>query len=1415
MIRYAQGDMFDTPADIRINTVNCVGVMGAGVALAFKNRYPDMFKVYAKACKAGEVRPGTPHVWEKREFDESVTVVNLPTKDHWRQPSEYEYIEKALVWLRDFVASRGNARVTIPALGCGHGGLDWSRVQTMMEQALDGLAAEIVIFSPASSHVAGERVDDATLARLDDLGIKRLQSGDIGYPAALRGKSAAAVYMKGDVEVPNGRIVAVLPSIKPSEREMQGVLACVEELAGPNVCILTGYSAKADRPVIRAALEQGAHVIICLVEGILQFSIRRDLQDVWDEHRVTVISAAKPQEKWYSGGVGKATAVKLSLANVALVSDPAPSWLRGFAQNGTAGVSKLFYLDYGNIQEDVKTVLLQLQATPLGRSRESGKPNVAAVLAALTPCQQSQNETGDLAHVAEEQSNYQTGHSMAEKPETGAALKYPKRLIEVDLPIRRISAHARREKNVRRAHISALHIWWARRPLAACRAVLCAALWPDPLDKRCPTVFCEDVRRIMTYWSQNHLVKCSKESFPLFNRIGQDAVLLKDCPVQRDALLAFLADFADWDNTTDLDYISVARALTVAAHAALGGAPESCLPMQMNRNNLEEAFEASPHPLVVDPFAGGGAIPLEALRCGADSFSSDLNPLAVALNRVVCSYGPTGGVALAQEVRSWGKRVMDKAREELAHLYVPSKEDRHVLATIWSRTVQCEGPGCGVDVPLIRCHALHQKGKRKAYLAFDDEKLKNGLVSLHVVGKAPSPFNTVKNGSVLCPVCGYAMGSTSLRAQVSQKRGGSTGCRMIAVVEQDSTGRRYYSDGVQDGVDEENIATRIKALNAEGYWAPDDAVNPSRPSPNARGLSAVTRYGATSFRDLYTPRQQLVLLTFQKYVCLAVGELPVESREAVGVLLTLALGRLVDRNSSLCRWIPQTGAIGYTFGRQALGMVWDFAEMNPFEHSGGWLGACEGIAAALEGLASVCHAGDVAMCSATQHVLPDASASALFTDPPYYDAIPYADLSDFFYVWLRKPLSLTAPELCRESLTPKDEEAIWNPGRTLPNGKIKDERFYEQQMHKALAEGRRILNNDGIGIVVFAHKATAGWEVLLQSLMSAGWVITASWPIDTERAGRTNAIGTASLASSVHLICRPRPNGMETGQEQIGDWRDVLSELPARIGSWLPRLAAEGVVGADAIFACLGPALEIFSRYSSVETTSGEKVELREYLEAVWAEVAKQALNMIFEGADASGLEEDARLTAMWLWTMRTDAETDTIAEGKAERISGYTLEYDAARKIAQGLGCHLEKLSHLVEVNGEKAVLLSAASRARYLFGKEDVDVQNKRGKKKSDQGDLFAALELPTDVEMTNEQAELERPVAGKTVLDQLHQAMILFGASRGQALKRFLVDDGIGNSPQLWSLAQSLSALYPPQSEEKRWVDGVLARKKGLGF
>src|SRR5208283_4264679 len=312
----------------------------------------------------------------------------------------------------------------------------------------------------------------------------------------------------------------------------------------------------------------------------------------------------------------------------------------------------------------------------------------------------------------------------------------------------------------------------------------------------------------------------------------------------------------------------------------------------------------------------------------------------------------------------------------------------------------------------------------------------------------------------------------------------------------------------------------------------------------------------------------------------------------------------------------------------------------------------------------------------------------------------------------------------------------------------------------ACAESRRIAKPQGIGVFVFANKETAGWEAMLGALISSGWIITGSWPVDTEMGNRLRAQNSAALASSVHLVCRLRLE-LDIGEShrEVGDWRDVLQQLPGRIQEWMPRLASEGVVGADAIFACLGPALEVFSRYSRVEKSNGEAVSLREYLEHVWATISDVALSMIFRDADAASLEPDARLTAMWLWTLGAAAsptngnglsaadhdgqEIDEEEGENAVKASGFTLEFDTARKIAQGLGIHLDKSPSVVEVKGDKARLLPVAERTKYLFGKQAVDAPatKKKPKKKDTQLTLFDAL-TEADSEVATEKAELKAP-------------------------------------------------------------------------
>ncbi len=974
-------------------------------------------------------------------------------------------------------------------------------------------------------------------------------------------------------------------------------------------------------------------------------------------------------------------------------------------------------------------------------------------------------------------------------------MNYPKRLIEVDLPIKEISKHARREKSIRHGHISTLHIWWARRPLAACRAVVCAALWPDPADPLCPQKFRDDAAAIMArFW----------------NPLGRTDLEYREPLALRRALLDFIADFANWDHSTDQRYLDAARALTQSAHESLGGAPGT-------------------RPLVVDPFAGGGSIPLEALRVGADAFASDLNPVAVLLNKVVLEYIPKYGQRLADEVRKWGEWIRIEAEKELGQFYPKDPDGATPIAYLWARTVTCEGPGCGAEVPLMRSLWLARKGKHSVALKMlpDREKKRVDFEIIHDVQERDVGSGTVRRGSATCPVCGYTTPVASVRKQLKARHGGAADARLFCVVttRPGQQGRFYRLPAERDleaaKMAAEELERRKAAHRGELSLVPDEPTPQGGGSGAGRAFSQ-RNYGMDRFEDLFTPRQALALTTLARLVREAGRRLAAEHDAgmagAVQTCLAFAFDKVADRYNALARWEPNVQCSQQLFGRQAISMVWDFGEPTvTFNCAGSWPSLLD---VWINGVPNISEAkieiqGNNAIgneiANATEHPLSDDAAQILFTDPPYYDAVPYADLSDFFYVWLKRTIGDNIPDIFADQLTPKDDECI------VDEVKGKDRAYFEATMAKAMAEGRRILAPDGIGVVVFAHKSTSGWEALLQAMINAGWIFTGSWPIDTEMGTRLRAMDSAALASSIHLVCRPRENPSgEVRTDDVGDWREVLSELPQRIHDWLPRLAQEGVVGADAIFSCLGPSLVIYSRYSRVEKASGEQVTLSEYLAEVWAAVSREALGTIFSG-DTGSFEEDARLTAMWLWTLPANGNgkiSDVSEEDEDEdeeaparpRLNGFFLEYDAARKIAQGLGVTLETLPGLVEIKGNKARLLPVSERAPYLLGQAAPPRKRKKDRIKQltlGEGDTPAGvLRSPA----------AERAISpGSTVLDRVHQAMLLFGEGRGETLKSFLQE--IGQDQSFWSLAQALNSLYPAGSEERRWVEGVLARKKSL--
>ncbi|MBM0106503.1 DUF1156 domain-containing protein [Steroidobacter sp. S1-65] len=994
-------------------------------------------------------------------------------------------------------------------------------------------------------------------------------------------------------------------------------------------------------------------------------------------------------------------------------------------------------------------------------------------------------------------------------------MTYPKRLIEVDLPIRRISHASRSEKSARHGNLSTLHVWWARRPLAACRAVIAASLWIDPDDPNASPAYLSAIARTLREFAEAALM--DRDTRPLLGETDQfwagvartPADTLAGEPLKlRTALLEVVALSSAWQAASNRLVLGVLETLTLASHASLS--------------------PVSPRPWVIDPFAGGGAMPLEALRVGADAFASDLNPLAVLLNRVSLEYAPGQQQGFASEVRQLGADVARRVSAQVADLYPADASGTKPIAYLWARTVRCEGPACGKPIALARTFWLTQRA--------------GGVgVKMHTPASATEPTfevlvkprtdqvsrPTVQRGAALCPWCTHVTPVEQVRAQLSKDRGGADTATLMAVVVENANGARSYRAPTPQ--DLSGVARARERLARLRESHPDLLPDEALPPKGALGFR-VQNYGITRFDHLHSARQLVTLATIAQTLRALEAE---GVAEPLCATLSLALGRLQDLNSSLCTWADTV--VGANRAQNRVSMVWDFAEAAPFAGAGGsWEGQVDWIVRVLEHIGStVPRAATVVQAPAQTHPLPDDAAALLATDPPYYDAFGYADLSDLFFVWLKRSTARPHERFAQFGLdgkTPKELEIIVNPEVTREGVPRKDHDWFYEQMRQAFAEARRVVEPSGIGVIVFAHKDTKSWEALLTGVIDAGWIVTASWPIDTERPTRQRALGAAALASSVHLVCRPREDQAgELQVDAIGSWSAVLAELPVRLHQWLPRLAEEGVVGADAIFACLGPALEIFSRYSEVQKVSGDIVKLPEYLEHVWASVSREALSMLFSGAQTEGLEADARVTAVWLWTLAAPtsagelgaeddaageserAEEDATAGGSAGSNAGFILDFDAARKIAQGLGAQIAELSHLIEVKGNKARLLSVTERVTYLFGaREAVPTAKKAAKKK--QMTLFAELD---EVAEHQGWGAIGAPSPGHTTLDRVHQAMVLFAAGRDEAMKRFLLQDGVGQQSTFWRLAQALSFLYPVGAEEKRWIDGVLARKKGLGF
>ena len=875
-----------------------------------------------------------------------------------------------------------------------------------------------------------------------------------------------------------------------------------------------------------------------------------------------------------------------------------------------------------------------------------------------------------------------------------------KRFIEESFPVKEVSAESANEKNI----LSSLHIWWARRPLVASRATAYAALIPPPKDT-------EDWNR-----KRNFISNLSK---------------------RKNSLNSHLIETA--------------------------------------RKEILEANDGEP-PKVLDPFGGGGSIPLEALRLGCETYSNDLNPVAVLIQKCTLEYpqkygrpkevaaeDTLSGVAtrnpLLEDVKKWGAWVLAEAKEELGRFYPEEPDGSIPVGWIWTRTIPCQNPSCGAEIPLMRQFWLANKPKKKVALYPFDEA---GEVSFKIVGDGyelmPDDFNpsngTVSRAVAVCSLCGGTV-EAKLTRKLFQE--GKAGQRMVAVVtyKPGMKGKRYRVATDADlAVFREAEAYLVKKREQLTLKWGMDAV-PDEPLPPKGTLGfRVQGYGILKWGGLFNPRQKLALITFAEKVkaahqyMLADGA-DREYAKAVASYLGLGVDRIAAFGSSLCLW-NYTGGRGVTwaFGRQALPMVWDYAESNPFNPEGaGWPTACQKNEKWIEHASSSSTvATTVTQSSATSLAYPENFFDGVFTDPPYYDNIGYASLSDFFYVWLKRSVGDLYPDLFSTPLTPKSNEIISAPYRQ--GGKDAAKSFFEESLKKAFREIHRVLKHNGVATIVYAHKSTEGWETLINSLLDSGLIITGAWPLDTERKGRINAIETAALASSIYIVARK----ME--RQSTGFYNEVKVEMRTHLNIKLNRLWEEGLGGADFFIAAIGSAIEVFGKYEKVMDYEGNIVRADRLLDDVREIATDYAVRQILHNGFTGEISDLTRFYVLWRWE---------FGEGG--------VIFDDARKLAQCCGVDLAREW------GGRGFIVKEKQFIRVL------------GPQSRDMDDLNGTREL----------------------INTLHHVLLLWEKSQRDEMMRVLAESGNGESEAFFRVAQAISETLPIESREKKLLDGFLAGRE----
>jgi putative DNA methylase len=864
-----------------------------------------------------------------------------------------------------------------------------------------------------------------------------------------------------------------------------------------------------------------------------------------------------------------------------------------------------------------------------------------------------------------------------------------RRLIEEALPLEAVNTASGREKSLRHGHISTMHLWWARRPLAMSRAVVLGTLLPDPGDDE-----------------------------------------------RRREILELIAQGSEFEAASNPAHMNPLRKL------------------------IADAYPDGP-PKVLDCFAGGGAIPLEALRLGCDTTALELNPVAHLIEKACLEYpqrygqpdSASGQNRLAEDFLYWSNWLRQEVRDDLAAVFPSSPNGTRPAVYFWCRTMRCPNHGCAREMPLVSSRWLANSKRRKAWIEFHTTS-KAISISVHTKGTpSDDPGNgTIRASSATCPACGTSAKAAEVREY--GKRVGF-GARLYAVCDIDGRDRTYRVPTES----EVGGAFVQAASRLNGFPESDDGITAVPDEPMVK--SQYRRYGnlvygIDTFAGMFNTRQLYLLGRLAEAVRAAHAEMLTQGVDAdyaraLTTYLGFAVDRIADYNCGFTTWVPGGEFHAHVFKRQAISMVWDYIEVDPLQDvSGSYGGAVRWIELAIRHCSSSADAtATVVWGNAQAQPFDDAAFDAVICDPPYYDAIQYGDLSDFFFVWLKRSVGSLYPELFVTPLTPKQQEVIETRADKKSAEYVSHDEF-ERRLQSALMEMSRVTRPEGLVAIVFAHTDIEAWEHLLRGLRSVDLVVTTSWPMRSEREARSTAQISAVLGSSVVLVCRKEASHGE------GFYDDVVRELEARIAQRLDRFDTMGLVGADYFASAVGPAFEVFAKYSRVMRLSGDEVDIPELMTLARQVVARRAMRKLLGDEAIGSLDPVSLLYLTWRWA-----------------YDGESIPADEAYKLERALDVDLSSLggsAGLAEKSGSSFALLGPDDRKGLKIGNSP-------------------------------------------SMIDVMHVACLFWDAGRRQELEAVLGETGMGASSAFWSLARALAEVLPDGNRERTLLLGLTGNQENL--